>query len=138
MAKIFVDTDVCIDLLSGRKPFNAVAEKLFSLADMGKIKICVSSLSFANIDYVLRSQYSSGNQSRQIIAKFKTLVTVLSVDNKTIDLAIASDFNDFEDAIQYYAAIENGITTLVTRNLKDYKKSTIKIMTPETYLTKTL
>ncbi|MEO8761612.1 MAG: PIN domain-containing protein, partial [Bacteroidia bacterium] len=96
------------------------------------------SLSFANIDYVLRSQYSSGNQSRQIIAKFKTLVTVLSVDNKTIDLAIASDFNDFEDAIQYYAAIENGITTLVTRNLKDYKKSTIKIMTPETYLTKTL
>ncbi|MEO8759768.1 MAG: PIN domain-containing protein, partial [Bacteroidia bacterium] len=73
MAKIFVDTDVCIDLLSGRKPFNAVAEKLFSLADMGKIKICVSSLSFANIDYVLRSQYSSGNQSRQIIAKFKTL-----------------------------------------------------------------
>ena len=138
MAKIFVDTDVCIDLLSGRKPFNAVAEKLFSLADTGKIKICVSSLSFANIDYVLRSQYSSGNQSRQIIATFKTLVSVLAVDNKTIDLAIASDFNDFEDAIQYYTAIENGITILVTRNIKDFKKSNIKIMTPETYLTKSL
>ena len=135
MAKIFVDTDVCIDLLSGRKPFNATAEKLFSLADIGKIKICVSSLSFSNIDYVLRSQYSA-NHSRQIIAKFKTLVTVLSVDSKTIDLAIASDFNDFEDAIQYYSAIENGLTTLVTRNLKDFKKATIKVVTPETYLTK--
>lgn len=135
MAKIFVDTDVCIDLLSGRKPFNATAEKLFSLADIGKIKICVSSLSFSNIDYVLRSQYSA-NHSRQIIAKFKTLVTVLSVDSKTIDLAIASDFNDFEDAIQYYSAIENGLTILVTRNLKDFKKSTIKVVTPETYLTK--
>ena len=135
MAKIFVDTDVCIDLLSGRKPFNATAEKLFSLADIGKIKICVSSLSFSNIDYVLRSQYSA-NHSRQIIAKFKTLVTVLSVDSKTIDLAIASDFNDFEDAIQYYSAIENGLTTLVTLNLKDFKKATIKVMTPETYLTK--
>ncbi|HXB40133.1 MAG TPA: DUF6364 family protein [Bacteroidia bacterium] len=57
MAKIFVDTDVCIDLLSGRKSFNSVAEKLFSLADTGKIKICVSSFSFVNIDYVSRSQY---------------------------------------------------------------------------------
>ncbi|MBI3134339.1 MAG: PIN domain-containing protein [Bacteroidetes bacterium] len=135
MAKVFVDTDVCIDLLSGRQPFNTIAQKLFSLADTGKLKVCVSSLSFANIDYVLRSQYS-GSNSRKIIAKFKTLVTVLSVDSKTIDLAIASDFSDFEDAIQYYAAIEHGLTVLLTRNIKDYKKATIKVMTPETYLTK--
>lgn len=136
MDKIFVDTDVCIDLLSGRQPFNAVAEKLFSLADNGKIKICVSSLSFANIDYVLHSQYSSGHKSRKILAKFKTLVSVLAVDSKTIDLAIASDFADFEDAIQYFSALENGITTLVTRNLKDFKKAGIKIMGPESYLTR--
>ena len=73
MNKVFVDTDVCLDLLSGRKPFNKTAEVLFSLADSGIIKIYVSSLSFANIDYVLRSQYSTTN-SRQILAKFKTLV----------------------------------------------------------------
>lgn len=135
MDKVFVDTDVCIDLLSGRMPFNKSAELLFSLADTGKIKICVSSLSFSNIDYVLLSQYST-THSRQIIAKFKTLVQVLSVNSKTIDLAIASDFNDFEDAIQYSCAIEHNLTTIITRNLKDYKKSTIKVLTPETYLTK--
>lgn len=133
MSTIFADTDVCIDLLSNRKPFNAAAEKLFSLADIGKIEVYVSSLSFANIDYVLRSQYS-GHDSQQIIAKFKTLVSVLPVDSKTIDLAIASDFNDFEDAIQYYSAIENGITVLVTRNIRDYKNATIKVVTPETFL----
>ena len=133
MVKVFVDTDVCLDLLSGRKPHYSVAEKLFSLADTHKIKACVSSLSFANIDYVLRSQYS-GINSRQIIAKFKTLVTVLPVDNKTIDLSIASDFHDFEDAIQYYTAIENDINILVTRNLKDYKKAAIKILPPEALL----
>ncbi len=137
MKKVFVDTDVCIDLLSGRKPFNSFAEKLFTLADTNQIKICVSSLSFANIDYILHSQYSVHN-SRQILAKFKTLVTVLSVDSKTIDLAIASDFADFEDSIQYFSAIDNGIEILITRNTKDFKKSTIKVMTPETYLTKTI
>jgi predicted nucleic acid-binding protein len=133
MNKVFVDTDVCIDLLSGRKPFNKVAEILFSLADRGKIKIYVSSISFANIDYVLRSQYSTA-YSRQIIGTFKTLVHVLSVDSKTIDLAIASVFNDFEDAIQYSCAIENNLNILVTRNTKDFKKATIKVVTPETFI----
>lgn len=133
MAKVFVDTDVCLDLLSGREPFNKTAEILFSFADNGKIKIYVSSLSFANIDYVLPSQYST-THSRQIIAKFKTIVNVLSVDSKTIDLAIASDFADFEDAIQYACAIENNLTTLITRNLKDYKKATINVLTAETFI----
>jgi predicted nucleic acid-binding protein len=135
MDKVFVDTDICIDLLSGRMPFNKSAELLFSQADTGKIKICVSSLSFSNIDYILLSQYST-THSRQIIAKFKTLVQVLSVDSKTIDLAIASDFKDFEDAIQYSCALEHNLTTIITRNLKDYKKATIKVLTPETFLTK--
>lgn len=135
MDKVFVDKDVCIDLLSGRMPFNKSAELLFSLADTGKIKICVSSLSFSNIDYVLLSQYST-THSRQIIAKFKTLVQVLAVNSKTVDLAIASDFKNFEDAIQYSCAIEHNLTTIITRNLKDYKKATIKVLTPETYLTK--
>ncbi len=68
------------------------------MAENGKIEICVSSLSFANIDYVLRSQYST-THPRRIIAKFKTLDNVLSIYSKTIDLAIAFDFNDFEVAI---------------------------------------
>jgi len=135
MDKVFVDTDVCIDLLSGRQPFNKAAEILFSLADTGKLNIYVSSLSFSNIDYVLLSQYST-THSRQIIAKFKTLVQVLAVNSKTIDLAIASDFKDFEDAIQYSCALEHNLTTIITRNLKDYKKATIKVLTPETFLTK--
>ena len=136
MTKLFVDTDVCIDLLSGRQPFNTSAEILFSLADKSKARIYVSSLSFSNIDYVLRSQYSAVH-SRQIIGKFKTLVNVLSVDSKTIDLAIASDFSDFEDAIQYSCAIENNLTTLITRNIKDYKTATIQVLTPETFLATT-
>lgn len=133
MKQVFVDTDVCLDLLSGREPFNASAEILFSMADNKRIKIHVSALSFSNIDYVLRSQYSS-KHSRQIMGKFKTLVNVLKIDTKTIDLAISSDFNDFEDAIQYACAIEHNLKTIITRNLKDFKKSSIPVMSPETFI----
>lgn len=133
MAKIFVDTDICLDLLSGRKPFNTIAQKLFTLADLGKIKICVSSLSFSNMDYILKSQYKQ-KDTRKILARFKTLVTVLPVDDKIIELSISSDFQDFEDAIQYNTAIENNLKVLLTRNLKEYKKAIIQVMNPETFL----
>ncbi|MVN21311.1 type II toxin-antitoxin system VapC family toxin [Mucilaginibacter arboris] len=137
MERVFVDTDICLDLLSGRKPFNSFAEQLFSLADKKEIEICVSALSFSTIDYILHAQYAVKNP-RQLIAKFKTLVTTLSVESRTIDLAIASDFDDFEDAIQYNTAIENEITVLITRNIKDYKAAQIKVITSESYLVKNL
>lgn len=137
MERIFVDTDICIDLLSGRKPFNSSAEQLFSLGDKKEVEICVSALSFSTIDYILQAHYAVGNPL-QLIAKFKTLVTTLPVESKTIDLAIASDFTDFEDAIQYNTAIENRVTVLITRNIKDYKTAKIKVVTAETYLSKNL
>lgn len=137
MERVFADTDICLDLLSGRKPFNSFAEQLFSLADKKEIEVCVSALSFSTIDYILQAHYAIKNP-RQLIAKFKTLVTTLPVESKTIDLAIASDFNDFEDAIQYNTAIENGVTVLITRNIKHYKTAQIKVVTSESFLAKNL
>lgn len=137
MERIFVDTDICLDLLSGRKPFNSFAEQLFSLSDKREIEICVSALSFSTIDYILHA-HCAVKYPRQLIAKVKTLVTTLPVKSKTIDLGIASDFNDFEDAVQYNTAIENEITVLITRNIKDYKTAQIKVITAESYLAKNI
>lgn len=133
MEKIFVDTDVCIDPLSGRKPFNIFAERLFNLASRGLIEICVSALSLANIHYVLQVQYGMKDPI-VLISRFRTLITILPVTGKIIDRAMASGFSDFEDAIQYYAAIEIDISTLITRNIKDYKLAKIQVVTPEAYL----
>ena len=133
MKKIFVDKDIIIDLLSGRQPHYEFAAELFSCADEGNIKIAVSALSFANVNYIVSKQYSA-DQARKKLLKFKALVTVMAVDNKIIELALASDFKDFEDAIQYYTALENGINILLTRNLKDFKKAEITVLTAEQYL----
>jgi predicted nucleic acid-binding protein len=133
MNGVFVDTDIVLDLLGNRKPFYRHAAELFTIADRSEITIFVSSLSFSNLNYILSKQYSS-NQARKILMKFKTLVTVLSVSDKVVELALLSDFKDFEDALQYYTALENGVTLLLTRNLKDYKTAGIPIMTAEQYL----
>lgn len=133
MEKIFVDTDIVLDLLSAREPHYEHAAELFSLADQGFIKVFVSSLSFGNLNYILSKQYSA-DQARKKLLKFKTLVTVLPVNDKTIELALASDFKDFEDAIQYHTATENGLSTLLTRNLRDFKKAEITVLTAEQFL----
>jgi predicted nucleic acid-binding protein len=135
MNGVFVDTDIVLDLLGNRKPFYRHAAELFTIADRSEITIFVSSLSFSNLNYILSKQYSS-NQARKILMKFKTLVTVLSVSDKVVELALLSDFKDFEDALQYYTALENGVTLLLTRNLKDFKTAGIPIMTAEQCLKK--
>lgn len=133
MQKVFIDVDVCLDLLSGRKPFNEAAERIFSLADQKHLRLYVSSLSFSNIDYILQSHFKISD-ARKTLSRFKTLVHVLAVDDKIIDLALTSDIKDFEDAIQYYTSINHGIENLVTRNLRVYKKAKCKVMSPEMLL----
>ena len=133
MDNLFADTDICIDLLSGRKPFYHSAALLFTLADTGKINLHVSALSFSTIDYILKQQMNS-RRSRQLLTEFKAMVNVLEVNEKIIELALASDFSDFEDATQYYTAVEHGSKIIITRNLPDYKKSQIPVMTAETYI----
>jgi len=133
MPKAFVDTDIILDLLAMREPHYQFSARLFSMADEGKLKLCVSSISFSNLNYILSNQFSAV-QARKKLLTFKTLVTVLSVSEKSVDLALNSDFNDFEDALQYFTALEFKISTLLTRNLKDYKKADISVLTAEQYL----
>jgi predicted nucleic acid-binding protein len=82
----------------------------------------------------LLSRQFNVDQARRKLLNFKTLVTVLPVTEKTVELALSSEFKDFEDALQYYTAIENNIQTLLTRNLRDYKHATISVMTAEDFV----
>ncbi len=131
--KIFIDTNVAMDLLSERKPFHEFAHKIFFLAAYNKIKIFISSLSFSTIDYLLSKEIGA-KKSIEALRELKSNVTVLPIDDKTIDSALYSNFKDFEDAIQYYCAIENGIKTIVTRDGKDFKNAGVMVLTPEEYL----
>ena len=130
---IFVDTDVIFDLLAKREPFYKYSAKLLTHADKQELTICVSSLCFGNLNYILSKQ-KSAIEARKILSRFKVLVKVLPVDDKVIELALNSDFGDFEDAIQYYCAIENGIKVLITRNLKDFKHARIPVLTAEEFV----
>lgn len=133
MDKILVDTNIVLDLLAKREKYLSEAQSLFTLADKRKVKLFISSLTIANTYYIL-SQNLKFSDARKILRQFKVLVEVLPMDNKIIDLSLDSDFKDFEDAIQYYTAIENNIELIITRNLKDFKKSKIPVLSAKNYI----
>lgn len=133
MDKLFVDTNIVMDLLQKREDFFKEAQELFTLADKKKVKLFISSLTIANTHFLLLKHYSS-NEARKILAKFKVLVEVLALDDKVIELALASGLKDFEDAIQFYTAIENNAGIIITRNKKDFKKQSIPVLTAKEYI----
>ena len=133
MERILVDTNIVLDLLAKREEFLIETQELFTLSDKNKVKLYVSSLTFANTYYIL-SQKMKLENARKILRKFKVLVEVLPMDDKIIDLSLESDFKDFEDAIQYHTAIENEVNIIITRNLKDFKTAKIPVLTAKDYI----
>ncbi len=134
MKKLLIDTNIIIDLLAKREPFYTEAAMLFTLADKQKLTLCVSSLSFANVNYILL-QSRKAEEAKQILRKLKLIVDVLSLDEKIIGLALNdNEFRDFEDALQYYSAIESSAEIIITRNLKDFQKVKLPVMSAAQYL----
>jgi predicted nucleic acid-binding protein len=134
MNKLLLDTNIVIDLLARRLPFYDSAAEIFSFADKNKLKLYVSSLTFANTNYIL-SILTSSAEAREVLRKFKVLVKVLPLNDKIIDLALNdNDFNDFEDGLQYFTALQYNQNAIITRDLKDFKKSNIPVMTAEQFL----
>ena len=135
MEHVFVDTNIVIDLLQKRENFYQEAQELFTKADRKKLKLYISALTFANTYYIL-SKYYSSSEAKKILSKFKVLVEILPTTDKIIDLSLASDFNDFEDAIQFYTALESNLHVIITRNKKDFKNNLIPVFSAKEFLKK--
>ena len=134
--KIFLDTDVALDHLADRQPFAEYAHRLLALAETGELTICVSSLSFSNLYYLLR-KLKGHDQALALLGKLKSLVHISAVAETEIQSALASSFKDFEDAIQHFTAkAEGGVSAIVTRNKADYAASEIPVLSPEEFLAK--
>lgn len=135
MERIFIDTNIVIDLLAKRDPFYRAAQGLFTIGDHKEVELYISALTFANAYYSILRHHKEVN-AKKYLSKFKILVSILSIDDKCIELALASDFEDFEDGLQYFVALENQADVIISRNKKDFKSSRIPVMTAEEFLTK--
>ena len=131
MKKIFVDTNIIVDLIADRKPFSKFAIDLFSKAENKKIRLFTSSHSIATIHYLLK-KYIEEKDLRNILYDLTDYITIIPIEGETIKKGLRSKHRDFEVALQIICAnsIEK-IDCIVTRNIKDFKDSEITVLTPD-------
>lgn len=125
----FLDTNVCLDLISGRSPWHKDAEKLVSIHIVQSLKIGISVISIPTLAYLLERHHTSVsvNQSLEHILTFMELLDV----NKEMTLsAIHGEWSDIEDAIQHECAIYYGAGCIITRNKKVFSRAQIPVFTP--------
>ncbi|WP_340202530.1 type II toxin-antitoxin system VapC family toxin [Ascidiimonas sp. W6] len=131
--RIFIDTNVMLDLLGERKPFYEPIAKIATLAEKEKLTMVVSPISFATVNYFL-AKFESGKIASEKLRKFKIISEICSLDEQTVEKALNSSIKDFEDALQYFSATESDCEIILTRNGKDFKKSVLPVMTADEFL----
>ena len=130
MRHFFLDTNVVFDYLGRREPNGAAAVALFQAAYDGRATLHVASLSFSHVFYTLRKQFGP-MPAREALRKLAKLVRVVAVDAAVVEAALASDFADVEDAMQYFAALAvPGLTAIVTGDPKGFKVGELLIVSP--------
>ncbi|WP_204104695.1 MULTISPECIES: PIN domain-containing protein [Spirulina sp. CCY15215] len=126
--KILLDTNIILDYALERKPFFSLSEDVFEIIENQKIVGYVSASTISDLYYIIRK--SKGKEWAIIfLSRLFNLCQIATCDRKVIELALQANFKDFEDAIQYGAAIVNGLDAIVTRNPQDFPVNDLQILT---------
>mgnify|MGYP001582580503 CR=1 FL=1 len=134
MKKVFVDTNILIDLIADRKPFSKFAIEIFEMAEEKKIKLFTSSHSIATTHYLLK-KYIDEKELREIIYALLDYIVIIPIDIDVIKKGLKSKHKDFEDAQQIICAYSiEKINCIVTRNTRDFKGSEIPVLTPDEFI----
>ena len=132
--KILVDTNVVIDALTGREPWNEFAEKLFIMGANHIVDMHITASSATDIYYLVRKHLHSAPSAKQVMGKLYSLMGILEVGEHDCVEALASQIADYEDAVVEKVAGRNNMEYIVTRNMKDYQFGNVRVITPEDFI----
>lgn len=132
--KLFVDSDVVIDFFTDREPHVNPASELFELNEQGSVKLYLSAVSINNIYYIVR-KFLGHSKTLDVVEALVEMIEIIGTTKTEIIQALKNDFSDYEDSVQYSSALTiKGLDAIITRNIKDYKNSSIAVMTPLNFL----
>ena len=130
---VFVDCDVLLDVGLAREPFYQASGELLNILEQGQHQGFIAWHSIANFFY-LTARGNNKQRSKQFIAELSEFLTIVPVSNQDLKIALALAINDFEDAMQCASAMAGHADIIVSRNIKDYQNSPIRVLTPEQFL----
>jgi predicted nucleic acid-binding protein len=132
--RLFIDSDVVIDFFTDREPHANPASELFDLNEKGSVKLYLSAVSINNIYYIVR-RFLGHKKTISVVTTLTEMTEIVGTTKTEILRALENHFTDFEDSVQYSSALTiNNLDVIITRNTKDYRSSSIAVMTPLSFL----
>ncbi|MCZ4224124.1 type II toxin-antitoxin system VapC family toxin [Pedobacter rhodius] len=136
MKKVFVDTNIIVDLIADRRPFSKFAIEIFDKAERQEVQLFTSSHAIATAHYLLK-KYLEDKLLRQVIYNLLEYIELIAVSQDIVKRGLKSKHKDFEDALQILCAYNiEKLDYIVTRNIKDFKESAIPVLPPDELLIK--
>lgn len=135
--KLLLDADVLLDTAFHRKPFVADSDQVIQWCQQTPYSALVAWHTLSNLYYLLRPSRADAG-ARGFIADLLGFAVVASGGTEAVRRALSLPLRDFEDALQVAAAIAGGADFIVTRNLRDFARSPLPVVTPSDFLHKVL
>lgn len=131
--KLFIDTNVLLDVLLGREEFLEDSSTLWACCEKELAEGYVSAISFNNAHYIISKLHSKAKADEAARALLDTF-HVVPLDAKTLSRALDAKFKDFEDAIQFFSALHADADYLITRDVDGFPRADIAALTPAEFL----
>lgn len=135
--RILVDTCIIIDALQNREPWSKNAQQLFLLAANRQLDAFITAKSVTDIYYLMHRVTHSDKETRNVLSRLFVLFSLVDTVGTDCRYALSSEVPDYEDAVMIETAIRTQMDAIVTRNIKDYSKSALPVLTLEELLQKT-
>ena len=131
--KLFLDTNILIDVIANRKPWVDEALVLFELSKQKKLTLIVADFSFINLAYITRKLFTQ-EELYALLSDLCLYVKVVEVGGMIIKESFQKRWRDMEDCVQYLVAKREEVDYLITRNEKDFLDSDIPVLSPSKFL----
>ena len=132
--KVFVDTNLFIDILLDREPFAKNSVLIYRLCENNFLEGYVAPITLNNIYYICRKAKHI-EEIKAYLFDISTVFNVAVLNSESVIRANRYKISDYEDALQYAMASQHSCEYLITRNTKDFKKmDRLKVRTPEAFL----
>lgn len=128
-----IDTNVIVDVLTGREPFFASSSLVLDRAERGDFVATLCATTVTTVFYLV-SRHLGAAATKKMLKDLTVICGVAPVNQSVIDSALNSGFADFEDAVLHHSAVLAGADCIITRNEPDFRESSLVIYSPAQFL----
>jgi predicted nucleic acid-binding protein len=133
MKTILLDLNIILDYLNKRDGHEKALEIVIRCC-LGKVKGYVCAHEITTLSYFLEKEHKDRGTNIKIISGILKMFEIIEINKTILERALLSNINDYEDAVIVESANEKNVDLIITKNIKDFKNSVKKVLTPEEYL----